>query len=150
MDIAKLREEIAADEGRRNACYLCSESKRTIGIGHLITADDPEWPMEVGDTITDERIDELFDEDIATTLEDCRILFADFDNMPEEAQRVFANMAFQLGRYRLSAFKRSIKYANEGAWLECSEEILDSKWHKQTPNRAERLSNRLAALSVPV
>ena len=75
MDIAKLREEIAADEGRRNAVYLCSESKRTVAIGHLITADDPEWPMEVGDTISDERIDELFDEDIATTLEDCRIIF---------------------------------------------------------------------------
>lgn len=150
MDIAKLREEIASDEGRRNDVYLCSESKRTVAIGHLITADDPEWPMEVGDTITDERIDELFDEDIATTLEDCRIIFQDFENMPETAQRVFANMAFQLGRYRLSAFKRSIRYANDSSWLECSEEILDSKWAKQTPNRAERLSNRLAALSVPV
>jgi lysozyme len=150
MDIAKLREEIAADEGRRTTVYLCTASKKTVGIGHMLTADDPEWPMDVGDTISDERVDELFDQDIATTLEDCRIIFDDFGAMPEEAQRVFANMAFQLGRYRLSAFKRSIKYANESSWLECSEEILDSKWAKQTPNRAERLSNRLAALSVPV
>ena len=101
MDIAKLREEIAADEGRRTTVYLCTASKKTVGIGHLITADDPEWPMEVGDTISDERVDELFDTDIATTLEDCRIIFANFEAMPEEAQRVFANMAFQLGRYRL-------------------------------------------------
>ena len=61
-----------------------------------------------------------------------------------------ANKAFKLGRRRWSDFERSIKYANEGAWQECSEEILDSKWHKQTPDRAERLSNRLATLSVPV
>ena len=147
MDIDKLREEIAADEGRRNEVYLCSESKRTVGIGHLITADDPEWPMEVGDSITDERIDEMFDTDIAVTIDDCQLIFDDFSFMPEEAQRVFANMCFQLGRPRLSKFKRSIKLANEGKWLECSKEILDSRWAKQTPNRAMRLSNRLAQIS---
>jgi GH24 family phage-related lysozyme (muramidase) len=53
MDIAKLREEIAADEGRRTTVYLCTASKKTVGIGHMLTADDPEWTMEVGDTISD-------------------------------------------------------------------------------------------------
>ena len=52
MNIDKLREEIAADEGRRNAVYLCSMSKRTVGIGHLITADDPN---DDGDRRHDQR-----------------------------------------------------------------------------------------------
>ena len=149
MNIDKLREEIASDEGRRNAVYLCSLQKRTVGIGHLITADDPEWPMEVGDTISDERIDELFDSDIAVTLDDCRIIFDDFEAFPEEAQLCLANMCYQLGRPTLNKFKKSIAYANEHKWGDLAEEILDSRWARQTPNRAKRISDRLALIEVP-
>jgi len=149
MNIDKLREEIAADEGRRNAVYLCSMQKKTVGIGHLLTADDPEWPMEVGDTISDERIDELFDSDIAVTLDDCRIIFDDFEAFPEEAQLCLANMCYQLGRPTLNKFKKSIAYANEHKWGDLAEEILDSRWARQTPNRAKRISDRLALIEVP-
>ena len=149
MNIDKLREEIAADEGRRNAVYLCSMSKRTVGIGHLITADDPEWPMEVGDTISDERVDEMFDSDIAVTIDDCRMIFDDFDAFPEEAQLCLANMCFQLGRPTLNKFKKSIAYANDHQWGDLAEEILDSRWARQTPNRAKRISDRLALIEVP-
>ena len=149
MNIDKLREEIAADEGRRNAVYLCTEQKRTVGIGHLITADDPEWPMEVGDTISDERINEMFETDIAVTIDDCRIIFRDFDGFPEEAQLCLANMCFQLGRPTFSKFKKSIGYANEHMWGQLAEEILDSRWAKQTPNRAQRISDRLSLIEVP-
>ena len=136
MNIDKLREEIAADEGRRNAVYLCSMDKRTVGIGHLITADDPEWPMEVGDTISDER-------------DDCRIIFDDFDAFPEPAQLCLANMCYQLGRPTFSKFKRSIAYANDHNWGDLAEEILRSRWARQTPNRAKRISDRLALIEVP-
>ena len=44
-------------------------------------------------------------------------------------------------------FKHSIKLANEGKWLECFKKILDSRWAKQTPKRAMRLSNPLAQIS---
>ena len=149
MNIDKLREEIAADEGRRNAVYLCSMEKKTVGIGHLLTADDPEWTMEVGDTISDERIDELFDSDIAVTIDDCRIIFDDFDAFPEPAQLCLANMCYQLGRPTFSKFKRSIAYANDHNWGDLAEEILDSRWARQTPNRAKRISDRLALIEVP-
>ena len=149
MNIEQLRKEIEADEGRRNDQYLCSEGHRTVGIGHLVTLKDPEYYDEIGDRITDERVNELFEQDIQVTIADCRIIFNNFDGMPEEAQHVFANMCFQLGRPRLSKFKRSIQLANDGHWLDCSDEILDSRWAKQTPKRAERLSVRLAALGVP-
>ena len=70
--------------------------------------------------------------------------------MPETAQHVFAGMIFQLGRPRFSKFKKSIQYAKEGAWDKCATEILDSRWAMQTPNRAQRYSNRLASLAIPV
>ena len=64
--------------------------------------------------------------------------------MPETAQGVFAGMIFQLGRPRFSKFKKSIQFAREGSWDKCATEILDSRWAKQTPNRAGRCSARLA------
>ena len=70
--------------------------------------------------------------------------------MPEIAQHVFVGMKFQLGRPRFSKFKKSIQYAKEGAWDKCATEILDSRWAMQTPNRAQRYSNRLASLAIPV
>ncbi len=54
------------------------------------------------------------------------------------------------GRPRFSKFKKSIQYAKEGAWDKCATEILDSRWAKQTPNRAGRYSARLASLAIPV
>ena len=70
--------------------------------------------------------------------------------MPEIAHHVFARMIFQLGRPRFSKFKKSIQYAKEGAWDKCATEILDSRWAMQTPNRAQRYSNRLASIIIPV
>ena len=149
MNIDKLRKELEIDEGRRDSVYLCSMEKRTVGIGHLITADDPEWTMEVGDLISDERINEMFESDITVTIDDCRIIFRDFDGFPEQAQLCLANMCFQLGRPTLSRFVNSIGYANEHMWGELSQEILDSRWAKQTPNRAKRISDRLSLIEVP-
>ena len=59
-------------------------------------------------------------------------------------------MISQLGRPRFSKFRKSIQNAKEVAWDKCATEILDSRWVKQTPNRAGRYSARLASLAIPV
>ena len=81
---------------------------------------------------------------------DCMILFKGWESYPEEAQRCFANMCFQLGRPRLSQFKKSIAFAEDGDWDSVATEILDSRWSKQTQERAERISKRFSRLSIPV
>jgi len=146
MDIDLLREELAVAEGLKHEIYLCSMSHKTFGIGHLITKSDPEYGQEVGEKVSPERVKEAFSHDIVVCLEDCRAVFEDFDMMPETAQRCFANMIFQLGRPTFLKFKRSIELAKLSRWKECSKEILDSRWAKQTPNRAQRISERLATI----
>ena len=88
--------------------------------------------------------------DINVTLSDCQEIFPDFDNLPEEAQLVIANMCFQLGRPRLSQFKKFIAAVNDADWIKAAEEMEDSRWHKQTTERAERLIARIIKLGVPV
>ena len=148
MNINELREQIASDEGKKYQVYLCSENHPTMGIGHLITADDPEYGQPIGTEVSEDRVNEAFDNDISVTLEDCRIIFDNFDGMPEEIQLCLANMAFQLGRPTLTKFRKSVAYANKGDWSSLANEILDSRWaQEQTPHRANRISDRIKAVA---
>ena len=72
----------------------------TFGIGHLVLS-DPEHGLPVGTPIDADRCAETFEQDIQTVLSDCNILYPDFADLPEEAQRVIANMMFNMGRPRL-------------------------------------------------
>ncbi len=144
MDLIKLQNEIADDEGIKYEIYRCSEGYPTGGIGHLITEwDEPYYGMPIGSKIPHEQVDEWFAKDIETTIKDCNLLFSQFDNLPEEIQRVLANMCFQLGRPRLSKFKNMIAAVEDCDWAKMADEMEDSRWFKQTTNRAQRLINRV-------
>lgn len=149
MNIDKLRADLEADEGIKYETYMCSENWLTMGVGHRILESDPEYSQPVGTSVSEERVAECFNADIQTTIDDCRIIFRDFDGFPEEVQLCLANMCYQLGRPSLSRFSKSVAYANDHMWSELSQEILDSRWATQTPNRAKRISDRLALVEIP-
>ena len=144
MNLIKLQDEIADDEGVKYETYHCSLGHLTGGIGHLIT----EWAEEfydksIGTRISHEQINDWFAKDIETTIKDCNLLFSQFNNLPEEIQRVLANMCFQLGRPRLSKFKNMIAAVEDLDWAKMADEMEDSNWFRQTPNRAQRLIDRV-------
>jgi len=144
--IDKLREDLENDEGNKKSIYLCSEGHPTFGIGHLVTKNDPEYGKEVGTKVSHERVHNVFESDIATTIKDCGQIFEDWDKLPEEIRLVTANMCFQLGMPNLLKFKKTIDACNRGSWHEMGEQMRDSRWNKQTPNRSERLIKRVQAL----
>jgi len=146
MDIERLKEEIKADEGYKNEIYLDHLSLPTLGVGHLIKESDPEFGLEVGTFIDNERVDELFEQDLNTTLDECTLLYDDFYVLPEEAQLIIANMMFNLGRPRLSRFHKMKKAVDNRDWQEASNQMKDSKWYRQVTLRAERLCRRMASI----
>ena len=151
MNLIKLQNELADDEGIKYELYLCSENHLTGGIGHLIT----EWDVDyygkhIGYPVPNEQVNAWFEKDIDVTINDCKIIFEEFDSLPEEAQLVIANMCFQLGRPRLSKFKKFIAAVKEQDWERAADEMKDSRWYKQTTARAERLISRIQILGVPV
>jgi lysozyme len=143
MNVDKLREQLTIDEGKVNEIYLDHLGYPTVGIGHLILETDGEFGGRVGTPITEERCKELFAKDVESVLKDCNICFEGWDNYPEEAKQVFANMIFNMGRTRLSKFKMLIAAAESGDWKEAGAQGRDSRWYKQVTNRAERLCSRL-------
>ena len=143
MDIEKLREEIKYDEGSVNKIYLDHLGLATFGIGHLVTEWDEEYGWEVGTPVSEDRCNEVFDSDIQIVLSDCQHLYPDFNDLPEEVQRIIANMMFNMGRPRLSKFKGMKAGVDARDWNKAADEMVDSRWYQQVTNRAERLVERM-------
>ena len=148
MDINRLRVEIENDEGCKYEVYLDHLGLPTCGIGHLIKEDDPEHGLEVGTKIGEERVNELFETDIKETIDECKLIYNDFDDLPEEAQYIIANMMFNMGRPRLSRFHKMKQAVDNRDWKEAANQMIDSRWYKQVPNRANRLVNRMKSINT--
>ena len=66
--------------------------------------------------------------------------------MPPEIKDVIIEMCYQLGVTGFSKFKKTIAYLQNKQWEDASVEMLDSRWAKQTPERAKELSERVGKL----
>ena len=146
MDIEQLRIELEDDEGIKYEIYNDHLGYPTFGVGHLVRESDPEHGMPVGTPVDEARVAEAFEQDVETVLEDCCRLYSDFDELPEEVQRIVANMMFNLGYPRLSAFRGMKAGVDARDWDKAADEMIDSRWYNQVPNRAERLVNRMRSV----
>lgn len=148
MDIEKLREQLKIDEGCVNSVYLDHLNLPTVGIGHLVTEWDDEYGKPVGTEVSEERVNELFDKDVQVTIDECKLLYNNFDELPEEAQQIIANMMFNMGRPRLSRFHKMKRAVDAGDWEEAGNQMKDSRWYDQVTTRADRLVKRMKAIQV--
>ena len=146
MNIEALREQLKVDEGVKYEIYKDHLGYPTFGIGHLITENDPEHGEPNGTEISEDRVNEVFETDVATFVSEAKILFPDLDDLPEVAQQVIVNMAFNMGRPRLSKFKNFIAGVNDRDWVRAAEEMMDSRWAVQVGIRAIRLRNKILTL----
>jgi len=156
VDVKDLYEEISADEGKVLHAYLCSELHATVGIGHKILDTDPEKDLDIfginweevpdDQYITEDRCYILFQEDVQIAISGCMKIYNNWDDLPQEVQHILVNMCFQLGQRGLSNFKQMGKAIEESDWGKASVEMMDSRWASQTPERAERLKDRMLAL----
>ena len=64
-----------------------------------------------------------------------------YDNMPPEIQGVVIEMCYQMGFAGFCKFKKAISNMIDKNWKGAATEMLDSRWAKQTPNRANRLAD---------
>ena len=146
MNIEKLRKEIEVDEGCKYEIYLDHLGLPTFGIGHLVLDVDPEYGEAVGTPVSEDRVSTCFDKDVQTVLSECEVLYEDFPDLPEDVQRIIANMMFNMGRPRLSKFKGMKAGVDARDWQQAADEMVDSVWYRQVTNRAERLVQRMRSI----
>ena len=143
MNVEKLREQLKIDEGCVYEIYNDHLGYPTFGIGHLVRESDPENGSPVGTKVSEDRVADAFDDDIEIVLSDCNKLYPDFEDLPEEAQQIIANMMFNLGRPRLSRFRGMKAGVDAKDWNRAADEMVDSRWYAQVGRRAERLVDRM-------
>jgi lysozyme len=147
MKIKILRKQLEIDEGVKHDIYLDHLGYPTFGIGHLVTKTDPESGQAVGTTVSEERVQDAFENDVLYVIKDCNKLYNDFDELPEEAQQIIANMMFNLGRTRLSKFRGMKRGVDARDWNAAADEMVDSRWYRQVTNRADRLVQRMRSIT---
>lgn len=137
--------QLKIDEGVKYEIYNDHLGYPTFGVGHLVLETDPEHGLPLGTEISEERVREAFEHDLATAIRECNVLYDEgaFENFPSEVQEILVNMMFNMGRPRLSKFKKMNAALLESDWQEAAKEGRDSRWYRQVTNRAERLMSRL-------
>tara|TARA_Y100000361_G_scaffold80477_1_gene71164 strand:- start:952 stop:1356 length:405 start_codon:yes stop_codon:yes gene_type:complete len=132
-----LIDSIKQHEGYVGVVYKDSLGIDTIGYGFAIK--DLELDKDVCDMILERKIKNLEDR--------VRNKFGWYPFMPQEIQDVVMEMCYQLGVTGFSKFAKTITYLKDKNFEKASEEMLDSLWARQTPNRAKELSRRVKGVN---
>ena len=135
------------DEGIVNEIDKDHLGYPTFGVGHLILESDPEYGQPIGTDISPERVADAFDHDLDIAISECETLYgAAWFYLPEEVQEILVNMLFNMGRPRLTKFKKMNSAIEAGDWKTAAVEGRDSQWYNQVGARAERLMSRLESV----
>ena len=132
-----LIDDIKKHEGFRARVYQCTEGYDTIGYGFAIKY--LELTEHIADQILMKKLSEL----------NLKIIdrFKWYFTSPQKVQDVVVNMCYQMGISGFSKFKKTIYYLETEQYEEAADEMLDSLWHKQTPNRSKELSDIIRSLA---
>jgi len=149
MNFDRLYEQLKIDEGVKYEVYKDHLGYETFGIGHLVVEGDPEWGQPVGTPVSEDRVKRCFETDVQTSVMECYALYNEsyFEDFPDEVQEILVNMMFNMGRPRLSQFKKMNAALKKDDFKEAAKEGRDSRWYRQVTNRAERLMSRLENVS---
>jgi len=135
--MVRLIESIKKHEGFRKYVYKDTEGFDTIGYGFAIK--DLQVDEDIASIILERKLAR-----ISTRIYETLWWFRE---IPRQAQEIVIEMVYQLGLIRFKKFKKTIEFIKNKNWQCASKEMLDSKWARQTPNRAKELSNRMRQIN---
>ena len=142
MNMDRLLQSVKKHEGYRNKVYLDTLGKRTVGVGHLCVEDFWEDDKEYEEKF----LMTILEHDLQTAIKGAERLLKDCPVLDDLAKEIIIEMVFQLGETGVSKFKNMIKALKIPDYQTAAIEMLDSKWAKQTPERAQGMSSEMAAL----
>lgn len=140
------------DEGYDNKLYKDTEGYWTIGIGQLITKNPSKdvardelnklMGRNCDGQITQREAEELFNRSVEkarTGIVNNASLKPVYDVLDEIRRCALINMVFQMGVAGVVGFPKGMRLLKAKQWDAAAIELADSRWYKQTPNRAKRV-----------
>lgn len=151
-----LPRDIIIDEGLRGTSYLDTLGNRTVGIGFNmddsaarktwkrsgISADfDEVYAGNQG--LTPQQSMQLANISYNIAVKDARSLIRNFDQLAPARQKALVNMSYQMGKNKLSGFEKMIKNIERRQWIKAANEVFNSRYAEQTPERARRIAMQI-------
>ena len=142
-----LAERIMEHEGFVPKIYKDTLNFATIGFGHKVTESDN---FKEGVEYSREELEKVFHQDLEHAQLLCENMFmCDLSYEPPQLLKdIYTEMIFQLGPGGVSKFKKTFDYVKLKQFKDASIEMLDSRWNKQTPNRAKALSDLMSSVEA--
>ena len=125
----EVKRRIKKHEGCSLVPYQCTEGFQTVGYGRNITA----VPF------SEDEVDLMFQNDFEKALKGA-VSFPWYWRLDDTRAGVIIEMCFQLGLFGVSKFQNMGDAIMQDDWERAADEMLDSKWHEQTPERCEQLA----------
>ncbi|MCG7536512.1 glycoside hydrolase family protein [Pseudoalteromonas sp. OOF1S-7] len=132
MTIMNTVEQVKKHEGFRRFPYYCTAGKLTIGYGRNLEQNG----------IAEEEAEQLLAQDVANAQAGVRRRI-DIVHCNEARQAVLTNMAFNLGIQGLMGFNKMLEAVQCGDFERAALEMLDSRWARQVPERAQELAQQM-------
>ena len=131
-----LIEQLKRHEGLVLHAYTDHLGYWTIGYGRLI--DDRR-----GGGISEVEAEMLLRADVMRVTADIERSLPWVQGLSERRQQALYNMGFQLGVSGLLGFRRMLAALKRGRFHLAAQEAKNSRWARQTPNRAEEIVGML-------
>lgn len=143
---------LAFDEGLKLTVYKDTEGYWTVGLGHLLTKQkdkavaiselDKLVGRKTNGVITEKEARNIFDKDVKKAIDQVKkssILSPIYNKISENRRMALINMVFQMGLAGAESFKNSLTLVSNSYYTKAASNMRQSKWYRQTPNRAERV-----------
>ena len=115
-----------------------------MGVGHLCVEDFWEDDKEYEEKF----LMTILEHDLSDAIKGANDLMAENGcmDMNEKAHEIIIEMVFQLGKTGVSKFRNMWKALSALDYSTAAEQMLDSRWAKQTPNRANGMADIMRSL----
>lgn len=136
------------EEGFREKPYLCSEGYPTVGTGIRIGpkgAALSNYQFTVSREVDAVWLQSILNSTMRGMLSNERIYSAmnAMTVLDEARTAVLVSMAYQMGVAGLAQFKNTLYLIESKRFEDAAVAMLQSKWAKQTPNRAKRHAEQM-------
>lgn len=124
------------EEGYKAKAYYCSEGYPTIGIGTVLGPKGT--PLKYYTLTVSKSVAKAFLREEINRLLDVLRSYPWFTSCNEARKAILVSMAYQMGEKGLLTFKNTLTLIERGEYDKAADNMMQSKWAKQTPNRAKR------------
>jgi GH24 family phage-related lysozyme (muramidase) len=145
-----VRSEGKGKEGRPGYAYRDHKGNLTVGVGHLVTRNDPVLKRVAGENynvivsgrtpLSDRQMQQLFDHDVQSKVSLAKRKLGNFDNLPKSTQNAIVDGFF---RGDLSGSPKTLKLMNSGDFKSAAIEYLNNKEYRESKKAKTGVAPRM-------